>query len=152
MAGFERSEWINKTPLEIFDFITDPAQAPKVIKGVIGMEKITDGPVGAGTQFRETRLMNGKEETAVLQVVACEPGRNYSVTNVTEAIEVTYHYTFVSEKEGTRVNLTCHVSASGLKKAMVPVVTAVMKKMDGDHLERLKAVMEGGEIAKRGLG
>jgi hypothetical protein len=39
------------------------------------------------------------------------------------------------------------VQANGLKKAMIPVVTAVMKKEDGDHLENLKAVMEsdGGE-------
>lgn len=106
------------------------------------MEKITDGPVQAGTQFRETRIVNGQEATAVLNVVAWEPNRKYSVANETNGVEVTCHYSFIPQNEGTRVNLVCNVTAGGLKKALVPVVTAVMKKEDGDHLEHLKAVME----------
>jgi hypothetical protein len=35
---------------------------------------------------------------------------------------------------------------------MVPVVTAVMKKMDGDQLAQLKTVMEGNESDSRGFG
>lgn len=151
MAGFERTTWIAKSPAEIFATITDTEQAPKIVRGVTKLEKITEGPVRAGTQFRETRMVNGQEATAVLNVVACEPNRNYSVANETNGVEVTYHYSFIPENEGTRVNLLCDVTASGLKKALVPVVTAVMKKEDGDHLEHLKAVMEG-DGGNRGSG
>lgn len=151
MAGFERTTWIDKSPAEIFATVTDTKQAPKIVRGVTKMEKITEGPVRAGTQFRETRIVNGQEATAVLNVVVCEPGQKYSVSNETNGIVVTYHYTFIPENDGTRVNLVCDVKASGLKKVMIPVVTAVMRKEDGDHLENLKAVLEANG-GKRSFG
>jgi len=45
--------------------------------------------------------------------------------------------------DGTRIDLTCTVSARGLKKAIVPVVVNILKKEDGDHLQQLKSAMEG---------
>jgi hypothetical protein len=45
----------------VFGFLTDGANAPRVVPSVVRVEKLTDGPVGAGTRYRETRLMNGKE-------------------------------------------------------------------------------------------
>lgn len=59
MAGFTASEWISFTPNEVFDFITLPENAPKVMESVQNLVPITDGPLGVGTRYRETRLMHG---------------------------------------------------------------------------------------------
>ena len=142
MAKFEQTEWIARTPDEIFRFVTDSDNASKVLASVQRMEKLTKGPVAAGTRFRETRLNKGKEVQAELEVVRHEPPHLYSMRNVTEGFETTYHYTFRPEGEGTRVHLAGEVKAGGLKKMMIPVVVAVLKKEDGDHLARLKAAVE----------
>ena len=37
MAGFKMSEWISRPPQEVFDFITTPDNAPKVVQSVKSM-------------------------------------------------------------------------------------------------------------------
>ncbi|MET0842341.1 MAG: SRPBCC family protein, partial [Mycetocola sp.] len=73
MAGFTRSEWISRSPHEVFTFITDPDNASRVVQSVTSMVRITEGPIRVGTRYRETRLMQGKEHHAELEVVAYEP-------------------------------------------------------------------------------
>ena len=142
MAGFEMSEWISRSPKEVFDFITSSDNAPKVVPSVKSMVKLTEGHVRVGTRYRETRLMNGKEQHAELEVVAYEPDQKYAMKNVTEGIETVYRYTFHPEADGTRVDLVCEVKAGGLKKLVLPMVASILKKEDGDHLQRVKQVLE----------
>ena len=142
MAGFEMSERIARSPKEVFDFITASDNAPRVVPSVKSMVKLTEGPAGVGTRYRETRLMNGKEAQAELEVVEYEPGQKYAVRNLTEGIETIYRYTFHPEAGGTRVDLVCEVKASGFKKLMLPMVASILKKEDGDHLQRLKQALE----------
>jgi uncharacterized protein YndB with AHSA1/START domain len=82
MAGFNLSEWIARPPNEVFDFLTSSENAPKVVPSVKSMVKLTEGPVRAGTRYRETRLMQGKEQHADLEVVAYEPNQKYAMKNV----------------------------------------------------------------------
>ncbi|MFC5929869.1 SRPBCC family protein [Cryobacterium melibiosiphilum] len=142
MAGFSTSEWIARAPNEVFDFITNPNNAPKVMESVQSMVALTEGPLRVGTRYRETRLMRGKEERAELEVVGYEPHRRYAVKNVTEGFDTVYDYAFRAEATGTRVDLVCTVTTSGAKRLMLPVVTAVLKKEDGDHLLRLKKALD----------
>ena len=142
MAGFKMSEWISRPPQDVFDFVTTPDNAPRIVSSVTSMVKIRDGPTRVGTVLRETRVMRGKEEQAELEVVAYDPVREYGVKNLTEGIETVYRYAFHPESTGTRVDLVCDVTASGAKKMMLPMVAAVLKKEDGDHLQRLKMALE----------
>jgi uncharacterized protein YndB with AHSA1/START domain len=142
MAGFNLSEWISRSPKEVFDFITSSDNAPKVVQSVKSMVKLTEGPVRLGTRYRETRLMDGKEQHAELEVTSYEPNQKYAMKNVTEGIETVYRYTFHPEANGTRVHLACEVKSSGWKKLMLPMVVSILKKEDGDHLQKLKNALE----------
>jgi len=142
MAGFNKSEWVARPPKEVFDFITNSDNASKIVSSVKSMAKLTEGSVGIGTRYRETRLMGGKEQHAELEIVEFAPHQRYAMQNVTEGIEVVYRYNFQPERGGTRIDLVCELKASGIKKLMLPVVASILKKEDGDHLQRVKKVME----------
>ena len=142
MSGFKMNEWIARPPKEVFDFITTSDNASKVVSSVTSMTKLTEGPIRVGTRYRETRVMNGKEHRADLEVVSFEPNQTYAMKNVTDGIETVYRYNFQPESNGTRVDLVCDVKASGLKKLMLPMVVSILKKEDGDHLQRLKKAIE----------
>jgi len=64
----------------VFPILCDLEGAPERIEGIKKIEVLTDGPFGVGTRWRETRVMFGKEATEVMEVVAMEPGRSYTVT------------------------------------------------------------------------
>lgn len=105
-------------------------------------KKLTDGPIAAGTKFRETRIMNGKEASADLLISAYEPNTHVGISTEAEGIKVEYHYYLSPEDKGTRVKWVCELEASGLRKMMLPMVAGIMKKEDGNHLQKLKAHLE----------
>src|SRR5687767_3590322 len=142
MTGFNMSEWVARPPEVVFDFITASDNAPKIVSSVTSMVKLTEGPVRVGTRYRETRLMHGKEQQAELEIVEFEPTGKYAMQNVTEGIEIVYRYNFQPERDGTRIDLVCELKAKGIKKLMLPLVASILKKEDGDHLQKVKKVME----------
>ena len=142
MTGFNMSEWVARPPKEVFDFISASENAPKIVNSVTGMVKLTEGPPRVGTRYRETRLMHGKEQQAELEIIEFEPSRKYAMQNVTSGIETVYHYHFQPERDGTRIDLICEVKAKGIRKLMLPLVVSILKKEDGDHLQRVKKVLE----------
>lgn len=142
MNGFEFSEHISKPPKEVFTLISNPANGSKFVGNIKECKKLTDGPIGVGTQFRETRLMNGKEASTDLLVTAYESPTHFGISSQVEGIKVEYHYHLAAEAGGTRVRWVCELEASGLRKMMLPMVASIMKKEDGDHLQKLKAYLE----------
>ena len=141
MAGFERDTFIAFVPEVVFDFVTDPSNARKVVDGVVSCEIVTDGPMGAGTRLRETREVHGKRATTELEVLEHQRPRRYVVVAEVSNIRMLFTYDFEPERDGTRVALTCRVSGRGVKRLMAPLVAAVLKREDGNHLERLREVM-----------
>jgi len=142
MTGFNMSEWVARPPKEVFDFISASENAPKIVQSVTNMVKLTEGPPRVGTRYRETRLMSGKEQQAELEIVEFEPTQKYAMQNVTSGIQTVYRYNFQPERDGTRIDLVCEVKAKGIKKLMLPLVASILKKEDGDHLQRVKKVLE----------
>jgi len=142
MTGFNMNEWVARPPKEVFDFITASENAPKIVQSVKSMVKLTEGPVRVGTRYRETRLMGGKEQQADLEIVEFEPIQKYAMQNVTEGVETVYRYNFQPERDGTRIDLVCEVKAKGIKKLMLPMIVSILKEEDGDHLQRVKKILE----------
>ena len=142
MAGFKRSEWIAADPTTVFNTIIGTEHAAKITKNHVSMEQLTPGDVGVGTRYAETRLMNGKEATTELEVVGFESPSYYAVRAEVEGILTVYHYRLSAENNGTRINLEAVVTSKGVRKLLTPIVANIMKREDGDHLERVKQVVE----------
>jgi hypothetical protein len=142
MSGFQLSEWINQSQETVFNSLMDPSRVQEIMPNIITMEQLAGDAVGVGTRFRETRLVNGKEAQTELEVIAFDAPQRYGVSAVQEGITVSYFYDLSPHDGGTQVELECVVSASGLKKVMVPMVAGVMKKQDGQHLSHLKSALE----------
>ncbi|MBK8470626.1 MAG: SRPBCC family protein [Actinomycetales bacterium] len=142
MKGFQFGEHIARVPHEVFEVISDPRTAIGFLDNISASTKLTEGPIGVGSTFRETRLVSGKESSADLRIIAYEPDTRVGVSTAAEGITVTYQYRLSPEGDGTRLDWTCELEASGLRRMMLPIVAAIMKKEDGDHLQRLKAYLE----------
>ena len=147
MAGFTMTEWIDTTPQDLFDFMTDPNNAAKVLKDVVSSKQITDGPMGVGTRTLETRRIDGKESSLELEVVTYDPPNRYAAKGTQSGVTVTYHYELRPENNGTRVDLKADVTSGILMKLMLPMVAKQLQKQDGDHLQTLKAAVEQEPVA-----
>ena len=144
MAGFDRSEWIDRPPEAVWSSFVDTANATAWMPDIVTLEKVTEGPVGLGTKYRETRRIGRKTPTTTLEVTAFEEGRRYAGTVDEMGVRGTYTYTFHREGDGTRVDLKAEVTSGALMKLMLPIIVGTMKKQDGEQLARLKRAIESG--------
>ena len=142
MKAFEFSEYIAASPRRVFEVISNPSEATKFLDNITQSTQLTDGPIAVGTVFRETRLMGGTEASADLTITAYEPDSRVGISTEAEGITVTYRYDLSPEDTGTRLTWLCELEAGGLRKMMLPMVAAIMKKEDGGHLQKLKAFLE----------
>jgi hypothetical protein len=59
---------VDASPGRAFEVFTDLANNATVVRGIEKMEILTDGPIGVGTRFRETRVMMGKQATEGMEL------------------------------------------------------------------------------------
>ncbi|QHE51064.1 SRPBCC family protein [Pontibacillus sp. HMF3514] len=143
MPAFSDEVTIAKPKDEVFTFAANMDHSTDVMPNVVKIEKLTEGPVGVGTQYRETREIRGKEASSVIEVVEYKPNEKYSVKSSLEGLTTIYHYTFTERDGETKIRFECEINASTLKMKLVkPVFKRIMKKEDGDHLQYMKKAIE----------
>jgi carbon monoxide dehydrogenase subunit G len=63
----------------VWELITDIEHCPQFISGIQSVQRLDDGEgFGAGTRWRETRVMFGKSASEEMTVTEVEPGRSYT--------------------------------------------------------------------------
>lgn len=137
---------VSATPEVVFAASTDIERWPACIKGIERIELVTDGPVGEGTIFRETRIMMKKEVTEEMKITFFDPPREY----VVESDSCGSHF---------RTSVRCHASGDGtclememvthpttlIATLMVPMVLlmkGMMKKLIARDLRDLATAVE----------
>lgn len=138
---------IIRRPLqEVFDFASNLANAPQIMDNIMKTEKLTEGPIGVGTKFKETRGIRGREADAIIEIIQFNPPESYSVRSEANGLIVTYHYSFKEVENGTEVEFQCIVKTSGIVMAVTKsLIVKILKQEDADHLKNLRRVLENEE-------
>jgi carbon monoxide dehydrogenase subunit G len=69
------TQFIDASPEAVWAVVSDIGSAAETLSGVVAIERLTDGPYGVGTRWRETRTMFGMKDTMEMEVAESEPGR-----------------------------------------------------------------------------
>jgi hypothetical protein len=143
------SEQVGASPEAVFALASDFAGAPGRISGIKKTEMLTQGPVGVGTKFRETRVMFGKEATETMEVVEFQPGRSYTLRAVNCGCEYRTVVSVRSASPGSEI--TFEFSATALTFVATIMSTLMGWMMKGacvkavrKDLADLKAAAEKG--------
>ena len=64
---------------DVWAVLTDLEHAPQRVSAIKRLEILTDGPVGKGTRFRETRIMMKREATEEMEITEWNPSSSYAV-------------------------------------------------------------------------
>jgi carbon monoxide dehydrogenase subunit G len=142
-------EQIAAPPERVFAAASDFANAPKAIPGILRVEMLTPGPVRAGTRFRETRRMFGKEASEEMTVAELEPPRRYLLTAESHGSRYRTEFRFEpGAAAGTEVVMTFRGEPlTTFAKVMTFVMKPMMKsmaKLCARDLADLKRSIEGG--------
>lgn len=146
MAKFSMSEHVTAPPEVVFEVASDFHNAAENVQGIDSLEVLTDGPIGVGTRFRETRVMLGKASTEEMEVTAFDPPHSYVVETESCGCHFRCEYRFVGDISGTNLRLTMDTSAISLFAKLMSPLSALMmgpmKKCIAADLEDVKSVAE----------
>ncbi|QDU87381.1 Polyketide cyclase / dehydrase and lipid transport [Pirellulimonas nuda] len=138
-------------PRAVFDLAADFPNAATHVPGIDKIEMLTEGPVGVGTRFRETR---GKMGAETLEVTRFEPPTQMCVEADSCGCRFASTFHFIPEGEGTLVRMEiASEPRTFFAKLMSPLgglMAGVMGRMIEKDLEGLKQVAESGTEVGRG--
>jgi hypothetical protein len=134
---------------EVFEVCTDLRNAADRVNAIKKLEVLTEGPIGLGTRFRETRVMMGKEATEEMEFTSFEPNRSYTV----EAESCGCHYTSVwTFRAGAGGGTDVEMSFTGVPQTfmakvmmvvMGPMMSGMVRKCLTRDFEDLKRATSG---------
>lgn len=136
-----------KAPLEqVFDRSADFPNAAKTMSGIERVEMLTDGPVGVGTKFKETRKFYKREATEEMEITAFERPRRYALGCESHGCRYHSELLFQAVDGGTDVELRFQAEpltafAKVMSFVMKPMMKGVAKCIEQD-LEDIKSSLE----------
>jgi uncharacterized protein YndB with AHSA1/START domain len=134
---------IARPPDEVFAFVTDPANL-SAWQDAEEVQQLTEGPVRAGTRFREVHKVMGRRRVELTEVVECHPGRLFHL-RVIDGPPIDGRWQFApTPTGGTRLTLTPLAHLSGrarvANRAMEQLTALAFRRFH----RRLKRVLEHG--------
>ncbi len=146
MGRITLNKFIDAPPERVFEVFADLRNAAGRVSAITKIEMLTDGPVGVGTRWRETRVMFKKEATETIEITAFDPPRSYTTLANSCGCRYECAFRFEPQDQGTRVTVEFAWTAQSLlAKLMAPLgklmASTCMKAFDKD-LSELKAHCE----------
>ena len=151
---FSTAVYIESPPGVVCAAIADIDSGKAWMPGLVAVEKLTPGPMGPGTAWRETRRMFGKEATEHFRCARWDPPARIDVLidgskGSSGRGEYRFTYEFVPERTGTNVELMGDIRMPGVWGLLSKLMVGTMKKGCHKDLEALKSHLEKGVSLRR---
>ena len=132
---------LNRPVEQVFAFLMDTSKLSTWQSNLIKMEKITEGPLRAGSRFKEVRRLGRRESEIQAEITVFEPNRRFETKTLSKP-HVTVSYSLESEDAGTRLNHKFVMLTSGLMRLLEPLIASSIKKDSASDFETLKSILE----------
>jgi uncharacterized protein YndB with AHSA1/START domain len=135
-------------PVEgVFDFVADERNEPRYNAQMRRVEKISDGPIGLGTQYRAEVLSGRQVVPMVIEVTGYERPRRLASTTRMSSMDIRYTLTFEPVSEGTRMRWVGDVEPKGFLRLLTPMVGWMGRRQELRIWTSLKHHLEGPEAS-----
>jgi carbon monoxide dehydrogenase subunit G len=149
MASFENTVIIRRPVEDVFAFLADFENVPAWNYAILETRKVSPGPVGVGTTYRQTRSVPRRSEES-FEVAIFEPARRLEVQGEIGPFRAKLSYALKPTGSGTRLTNAVDLGSSGLLTLVAPLATSRVKHAVAANLDTLKQILERGD--QHGVG
>jgi carbon monoxide dehydrogenase subunit G len=145
---FEVKRTIRVSTEKAYDGLLDLEAARNWMQGLVRIERLDEGPMQEGSEWKETRKMFGKEATEHFEVVELhEPDkivlRCDGTKGTTGKGEFVFTYLIAASGEHSEVTLDGEIKGlTGLTKILGKLMAGTFKKACAKDLDSLKSYLE----------
>ena len=101
MSTFTATTFINRPPQEVFDFMSNPANAAQWQSGTESAEWSSEGPVGVGSIYHSVGRMMGRELVIDAEITQWDPPNLWGVKGSTGPLKYDVKNQLESKDGGT---------------------------------------------------
>jgi carbon monoxide dehydrogenase subunit G len=143
MASFENTVTIRRPVEDVFAFLADFENVPKWNYAIVETRKVSAGPVGIGTAYRQTRSVPRRSEEG-FQVTVFEPASQLEVQGEIGPFRARVNYLLEPIGSGTRLTNAVELGSSGLLTLVAPLAASRVKHAVAVNLDTMKQILEQG--------
>jgi uncharacterized protein YndB with AHSA1/START domain len=141
LMKFTNTITIKRRPDEVFAFLAHFENVPLWNYAIAQTRKITDGPVGVGSRYRQTRTLPTRSEET-FAVTEYEPVHRLSIGGALGPFEGEIHYLLKPAGKATVLTNTMTLQPSGPLRVVAPLATPRIKAAVAANLDALKQILE----------
>jgi uncharacterized protein YndB with AHSA1/START domain len=143
MVHIEGEIYVDRPVEEVFDFVADERNEPRYNAQMRRVEKISEGPIGPGTQYRAEVVSGRQVVRMVIEYTGYERPRRLASTTRMPSMDIRYTLTFEPVSEGTRMRWVGDVEPKGFLRLMAPLVAWMGRRQELRIWTGLKHLLEG---------
>ena len=140
---FTNSVTVNRPRSEVFAYLAAFENIPRWNYAIEQTRKITDGPVGVGTRYRQTRTLPRRSEE-MFEVIAFEPEHTIVVRGDLGPFHGDSTYVLEPAGGGTVLTNTMDLTATGPLRVLAPLATSRISSAVAANLDVLRQILEQG--------
>jgi hypothetical protein len=136
-------EIIRRSPAEVWRYVAEGyfEHHARWDPAITGMEKTTDGPIGAGTRGVETRRFLGKQRAAFEIDEYVAPVR-FEFRNTSGPFAVERSYVVEPDPAGARLTFTFRMAPTGPTKLIFPLLRRGIERQVRANIARIPRLLE----------
>ena len=141
---FTNTITIDRPPAAVFAYLADLENLPRWNYAISETRKTSDGPVGVGSRYRQTRTLPTRSEEA-FEVTEFEPDRRLSIRGALGPFHSEATYLLAPTDDGTVLTNAMNLRPSGALRLVAPLAASRIKSAVAANLEALKQILETGD-------
>ena len=140
MAAFENTVTITRPVEEVFTYLADAENLPQWNYAIEQTRKISPGPVGVGTVYRQTRTLPGQED---FEIVVFQPPGQLAFDGTFGPFKARASYLLEAAASGTTlINKWDLQPTSAPLRLLGPLAVPKVKSAVAENLRTLKQILE----------
>jgi carbon monoxide dehydrogenase subunit G len=142
MAKVEHTIVVERSPADVFAYLTNPENLPEWQAGVIEGRKDSPGPTAQGTSLTEVRTFLGRRMESKLEVTEYEQDRLFTIKVVSGPVPFQVRHRLEPADGGTRIHVSGEGEPGGFFKLAEPLVIRQVKRQVETNFATLKDLLE----------
>jgi uncharacterized protein YndB with AHSA1/START domain len=141
VASFENTVMIRRPIEDVFAFPSDLENIPKWNYAIVETRKVSEGPVGVGTIYRQVRSVPSRSEER-FEVTAYSPPRHLEIRGRLGAFPSRLSYALNAIPEETRVTNSVELELRGPGRLLGRVAVPQVRDAVAANLSKLKELLD----------